>query len=179
MAREREIRGYGQAILAVAEAEGALDEVENQLFHFARALEASGELRDALTDIALPADRKRAIVDDLLEGKASPHTRSVIGFIVEQGRARDLRAIVDELVDLAAERRDRAVAEVRVAADLSEEQRTRLAEALSSATGKQVELKVVQDPSIVGGIVARIGDQVIDGSVRRRLALARDRLSEG
>lgn len=176
--RPGQARGYARALLSVAEAEGALDEVEDQLYQFARTVEHSAELRDALTDLALPVERKRAIVDDLLAGKASPHTLSIIGFILEQGRGRELGAIVEELVQLAAERRERAVAEVTVATDLSRQQRTKLAEALSRATGKQIELKVLKDPSIIGGVLARVGDQVIDGTVRRRLALARERLSE-
>ena len=79
---------------------------------------------------------------------------------------------------LATERRQSVVAEVRAAIPLDEQQRSRLADALSRATGKKVELKTVVDESVIGGVVARVGDQVIDGSLRRRLELARERLSE-
>ncbi len=178
MARREQIRGYAQAMFSVAEAEDALDEVEDELFRFARSLEKERRLRDALTDPALPADRKKAVLADVLGERASPHTVSLLGFIVEQGRARDLGAIVDDLVALAAERRQSAVAEVRTAIPLDKEHRQRLAEALERATGKRIALKVVVDPEVVGGVVARVGDQVIDGSVRRRLELARERLSE-
>ena len=178
MARREQIRGYAQAMFSVAEAEDALDEVEDELFRFARTLEKERRLRDALTDPALPADRKKAVLADVLGERASPHTVSLLGFIVEQGRARDLGAIVDDLVALAAERRQSAVAEVRTAIPLDKEHRQRLAEALERATGKRIELKLVVDPEVVGGVVARVGDQVIDGSVRRRLELARERLSE-
>jgi F-type H+-transporting ATPase subunit delta len=166
-------------LFSVAEAEEALDVVEDELFRFARALEREQRLRDALTDPALPAEQKRAVLGDVLGERANPHTVNLLGFLVEQGRARDLPAIVDELVALAAERRRAAVAEVRTAVPLDAERRERLAEALGRATGKRVELKVVVDPSVVGGVVARVGDQVIDGTVRRRLELARERLTEG
>jgi F-type H+-transporting ATPase subunit delta len=99
--------------------------------------------------------------------------------VVEQGRARDLSAIVERLVALAAERRQRVVAEVRTAIPLAKAMRDRLARALGRATGKRVEVKAVVDPSVIGGVFTRVGDQVIDGSVRRRLELARERLSEG
>ena len=178
MARKEAIRGYAEAMFSVAEAEDALDVVEDELFRFARELEREQELREALTDPALPPDRKRAVLQDVLGPRANPQTVSLLGFIVEQGRARELPAIVDELVALAAEKRQAAVAEVRTAIPLDAEHRQRLAEALGAATGKKVELKVVVDPSVVGGVVARVGDQVIDGSVRRRLELARERLSE-
>jgi F-type H+-transporting ATPase subunit delta len=178
VARNEAIRGYAQALFAVAEAEGVLDEVEDELFRFARAVQSNEQLRQALTDLALPPERKRAVLEDLLGGEADPHTVNLLGFIVEQGRARDLGAIVDELVELAAERRKHVVAEVRTAVPLTATLRKRLAEALSEATGKSVELKVIVDEAIIGGVVSRVGDQVIDGSIRRRLELARERLSE-
>ncbi|HYU15703.1 MAG TPA: ATP synthase F1 subunit delta, partial [Candidatus Acidoferrum sp.] len=87
-----------------------------------------------------------------------------------------LARIIEELARVAAARRNRAVAEVRTAVPLSDEQRERLSAALSKATGKTVELKVLVDPAVIGGVLARVGDQVIDGTVRRRLELARERL---
>jgi F-type H+-transporting ATPase subunit delta len=177
-APSEKVRGYAQALLEIADAEGALDVVEDELFRFAKAVEQDSRLRDALTDIALPAERKRAVLEELLGEKANPHTVSLLAFVVGQGRARELGSIAEELVRLAAERRERAVAEVHAAVPLDEEQRTRLAAALSKATGKRIELKVLVDPSVLGGVVARIGDLVIDGSLRRKLELARERMSE-
>lgn len=178
MTRREQIRGYARAMFSVAEAEDALDEVEDELFRFARALESEHELRDALTDPRLPAERKRAVLAEVLGERSNPVTLNLLGFVIDQGRARDLGAIVDELVTLAAEQRQSAVAEVRTAVPLDAGHRDRLAEALERATGRKVELKVVVDPTVVGGVVAKVGDQVIDGSVRRRLELARERLSE-
>lgn len=178
MARNEAIRGYAQALFAVADAEGALDAVEDEVFRFARALERETPLREALTDPALPPERKKAVLSDVLGDRANPHTVNLLGFIVEQGRAKEVAAIADELAAVAAERRQAAVAEVRTAVPLDQEYRERLTEALQKATGKRIELKVVVDPSVIGGVVARVGDQVIDGSIRRRLELARERLSE-
>jgi F-type H+-transporting ATPase subunit delta len=178
MPRNEAARGYAQALFSVAEAEGVLDTVEDELFRFARTLERQSDLREALTDPALPADRKRSVLEDILGERANPHTVSLLGFLIEQGRARELGSIVDELVALAAERRQAAVGEVRTAVRLDAARRKRLTEALEQATGKRIELKAVVDPTVVGGVVARVGDQVIDGSIRRRLELARERLSE-
>ena len=102
-------------------------------------------------------------------GKALNVSAALASFVVGIGRAADLPAIVGRFVELAAAERSAAVAEVRSAVALSDEQRTRLATALSQATGKQVEVKVIVDATVLGGIVARIGDTVIDGSVRHRL----------
>jgi F-type H+-transporting ATPase subunit delta len=176
--RHRVIRGYAEAVLAVAEAEGQLDAVEDELYRFARTLERQTDLRDALTDPALPAERKKALVTDLLGTRANPLTVSLLGFLVEQGLARDLPRVVDTLAELAAERRQRSLAEVRTAVPLDAERRTRLTEALSKATGRKLELKVLVDDSVIGGVMARVGDQVFDGTVRRKLELARQQLGQ-
>ena len=94
--------------------------------------------------------------------------------LVGTGRARDIPAVVDLVVDHAAKERQREVAEVRSAVDLDDDQRDRLATALKAATGKDVEVKVVVDPAVLGGVVATIGDTVIDGSVRHRLDQLRE-----
>jgi F-type H+-transporting ATPase subunit delta len=170
------VKGYAQALLAVAEAEDDLGTVEDELFAFAKAVERDGRLSEALTDPALPAENKRTLVDELLGDRANPHTASILGFLIEQGRARELGRIVESLAELAAERRRRVVAEVRSAVPLTLERRRKLADALSKATGKDVEIKVVIDPSVIGGILARVGDEVFDGTVRTRLEDARERL---
>jgi F-type H+-transporting ATPase subunit delta len=175
MADER-IDGYANAMFEVARVEGSLDEVEDELFRFGRTHEGSDELRGVLTDPAIPAERRKGVVDDLLGGKASPTTANLISFVVGAGRARDLPAIIGRLVERAAAERQRVVAEVRSAIDLDEGQRTRLSAALAQATGKQIELKVIVDPSVLGGIVAQVGDTVIDGTVRHRLEQLRDRI---
>ena len=179
MATDPRVQGYAEALFSVAKAEGALDQVEDELFRFARTLENELKLRDALTDASLPGERRAEMVADLLGGKASPHTINLISFVVLAGRARDLGAIVDSLVALAAEERKHAIAEVRSAVPLDEKQRTALKAALEQASGKTVELKVLVDPSVLGGLVARVGDMVFDASVRRRLQLAKEHLGRG
>ena len=164
------VDAYATAMFEVARAEGNLETVEDELFRVARTFEANEELRSALTDQAIPVDRRLGIVEDLLGGSgASPLSLAVVSFVVAAGRSRDLPAIVDKLVERAAEERSEVVAEVRTAIQLDADQRERLAAALSSATGKTVSVKVVVDPSVLGGVVARIGDTVYDGSVRYRL----------
>jgi F-type H+-transporting ATPase subunit delta len=163
------IRGYATALLQIAAAEDALDRVSDELFRFAKAVEQNHELRSALTDIAVPAGRKQAMVDELLGPRTSDHTKNILGFVVSQGRGRELPRIVESLTQLAAEQRSRVVAEVRSAVALNDDQRRRLGDALGQATGKSVDVKVIVDPNVLGGIYAKVGDQVIDGTVRRRL----------
>ena len=168
------IESYAQALFNVAQSEGNLTEVEDELFRFGRALDGHDELRDKLTDPRIPAAVRQQVVEDLLGGKATDTTVSLISMVVGAGRARDLPKIIDQLVEMSAAESNTVVAEVRSAIDRSADQRDRLATALNSATGKTVELKVIVDPSVMGGIVTQIGDTVMDGTVRTRLAQLRE-----
>jgi F-type H+-transporting ATPase subunit delta len=169
MAASDRIDGYAAAIIEVAAAEDALERVADELFRVARLFESSGDLREALTDRRIPTDRKQGIVDDLLGERALPLTVGLLSFVVAVGRSGDLAAIADRVAGMAAAAADRVIAEVRSAVELDEDQVSRLAESLGRATGKDVDVKVVVDPAVIGGIVARVGDTVIDGSVRHRL----------
>lgn len=160
---------YAEALLAVARAEGPLAEVEDELFRIAQVVRGNDELRDKLADPHIPVAIRQQIIVDLLSGKALPATVSLVSLVVANGRVRELPAIVDALVAMTARLADKEVAEVRSAIALTDDQKSRLADALGKATGKQVEIRVIVDPSIQGGLVAQVGDTVIDGSVRRRL----------
>ena len=170
------IDGYARALFEIARAEGTLDEVEDELFRFARSYESNDELRRTLSDDELPAEKRQAIVEDLLDGKATPTTTQLISMVVGAGRGRDLPAIVDSLVERASDAKQLAVAEVRTAQELSDEQRAGLKAALENATGKSLNLKTIVDPSVIGGVVATIGDTVIDDTVRTRIDQLKSRL---
>jgi F-type H+-transporting ATPase subunit delta len=176
MTNDLRIDGYATALFEVARAEGTLDEVEDELFRFARSYESSESLREALTDELIPSSKRQSIVEDLLGDKATPTTVQLIAMVVGSGRARDLPAIIDRLVQRAAESKDATVAEVRSAVTLTGDQQDRLRAALANATGRTIALKVVVDPSILGGLVATVGDTIIDGSVRTHLDQLKSRL---
>jgi len=173
---DNRIEGYARALFEIARAEGNIDTVEAELYQLARAFESSDDLRSKLSDEQIPAARRQAIVEDLIGKSAANTTVQLVSLVIGSGRGRDLPAIVDKLVRRASSSKQLEVAEVRTAVALTAEQQTRLAAALTSATGKQVNLKVVVDPSVLGGIVATVGDTVIDGSVRTRLDNVKSRL---
>ena len=160
---------YATALFEVARAEGNLERVEAELYQVARAIEGNEDLRSKLTDQALPVELRQGIVEDLLGDRTQPVTKALVSFVVGSGRARDLPAIIDLLVQRTAEERQEVVAEIRSAIPIDDDQQARLADALSRRTGQKVSVKVNVDPSILGGLVATIGDTVIDGSIRRRL----------
>jgi F-type H+-transporting ATPase subunit delta len=174
--RDDRVRGYATALVAVADAEGVLDRVADELFAFAKAVERDDKLRDAITDKALPLENRRDLIRDILGGRAHDVTVTEVSFLIESGRARDIGKIADGVVAMAAERREQAVAEVRSAVPLSDAQRKRLEQALSRATGRTIEAKVVVDPTVVGGVIARVGDLVFDGSIASRLEDAKQAL---
>ena len=167
------IAGYAQALLSVAEAEGDPARFVSELSQVAQAIGSSEELRTTLSDAHTPAGIRQQIVEDVLGG-ASRVTTAMVSMVVGAGRVADLGRIADRVMELGAEQRGRVVAEVRSAIPLEPEQEQRLIDALKASTGKDVELKVLIDPSVMGGLVTQIDDQIIDGSVRSRLGQLRE-----
>ncbi len=165
---------YADAFLALIRAEGSGNEVLDELFRVSRTIDGNEELRTTLSDPRIESARRTQIVQDLLDGKAHPLTVSLVSTTVTNGRVRELSTIVDRLVARSSAGGDRVVAQVRSAVALTDDQKTRLAAALSKSTGKQVEVLVDVDPSVLGGLVTTIGDTVIDGSVRHRLSQLRE-----
>lgn len=161
------------AVLAIAEAadcEGKLDELEDELFRFGRIVQGSPDLRSALSNQFVPADGRRSVVTELVSGKVSGPALRLITQAAAHPRGRSLDAGLESYANLAADLRERLVAEVHVAVPLTDEQRGRLAAALVAAYGHDVHLNVVLDPEVLGGMSVRIGDELINGSVASRLA---------
>jgi F-type H+-transporting ATPase subunit delta len=147
------------ATFLAAETSGELDRVSDELFRFERVLASSPELRATLTDRGLANDRKKALLDGLLEGKAA----------LEDG--------LEQFAELAADVRSRSLATVTTAVALDDAQQQRLAASLTAQLGREVQLQLEVDPTVVGGVLVRVGDEVIDGSTRSRLAEARRALA--
>jgi F-type H+-transporting ATPase subunit delta len=166
------IDGYASGLLGIASVEG--EGVVDEIFSAALALNGHAELIDVLADNRIPTDRKQAIIDDLLGQRASKVTVAAITFLVASGQARHLDQIAKRLAFLAAEAEGEVVAEVRAPLDLDSDQIDRLTAALSKATGKRVQVKVIVDPSVIGGVVTKVGDTVLDGSVQNRFTELRE-----
>jgi F-type H+-transporting ATPase subunit delta len=165
------------AIIETADRENALDDLEDELFRFGRVVSAEPELRIALSSPFLPAERKQELLDALLADKVTGPTMRLITEAAVQARGRSLDTSLEEYARVAAERRERLLAEVHVAIELTAEQRGRLAAALADVYGRDVHLNVVLDPHVIGGMSVRISDELIDGSMASRLAGLRRRLA--
>jgi F-type H+-transporting ATPase subunit delta len=160
------------AVFLVAEKQGELDRVTDELFRFARTVAGEPLLRATLTDRALDNERKKALLDGLLEGKAAAGTRQVVEALVLSPRGRTLEDGLEKYAQLAADVRTRTLATVTTAVPLDDAQRQRLSASLTAQLGREIQLQVEVDPKVVGGVLVRIGDEVIDGSTRHRLAQA-------
>jgi F-type H+-transporting ATPase subunit delta len=166
-----------QASLAVAERAGELDEVQDEVFRFSRILTGQPELRRTLGDPAAPAEGRAALLGRLVEGKVHPATARLLARAVRAPRGLPLEVGLERLVELAAQRRERYVAYVRTPVTLTEGQESRLTEALRRIYRRAMDVVVEIDPELLGGLLIRVNDEVIDGSVARRLAVARRQLA--
>jgi F-type H+-transporting ATPase subunit delta len=165
------------ALLAAAEQQGVLDEVEDELFRFERILADNGDLIAALDETSVPADRRTELLRTVLEGKASPITVELLSHAVSSERKRNLQLAIDDLLEASAARRERSVARVISASELTPEQTSRLGDSLSRIYGRPINVRTAIDPRVRGGLVIRVGDEVIDGTVATRLAEARAALA--
>ncbi|MCL4423652.1 MAG: F0F1 ATP synthase subunit delta [Actinobacteria bacterium] len=164
-------------MLAGLEGSAPLEEIEDELFRFARILEANPELRRALADGDTPVEYREDLAASLLEGRVNQATLRLIKYSLRAGRTRDLVGTFDWLSERVAAERGRRVARVRAAVALDQDERERLGEALSRRLGVPVEVQVVVDSSLVGGARVLVGDLAVDGTIRRRLDLIRETLT--
>ncbi|MBB6120461.1 F0F1 ATP synthase subunit delta [Nocardiopsis algeriensis] len=154
-----------------------LDELEDELFRFERIVVAQPELRAALTRDGVSQEHLRALVRDLLEGKANPATVALVGEAVARPRNRTLEQVLETYAQLVAERAQRYIALVRVAHPLSEDQQERLRGALARRYGRAIHLNIEVDPGLVGGLSVQVGDEITDGTIAGRIAEVRRRLA--
>ncbi|KAA1373735.1 F0F1 ATP synthase subunit delta [Aeromicrobium fastidiosum] len=164
------------ALIAAADGKGELDAVETELFEVGRFVRSDAELRQIVSDRGLPSAAKGELLSTLLSGKVSTTTLALASQAAA-ARTGSFERVLTAFGVIAADRRSRLLAEVRVATELDDSDKTRLAAALAKKYGRDVHLNIVVDPSIVGGISVSLGDEVVDGSMSTRLEVARRRLA--
>lgn len=167
--------GYAEAVLGDVGQATELEEVEDELFRFARVVESNPALRSALSDQSAPPEQRHGILDDLLAQKAHAATLQ-LSHLVLYGRVRDLVSSLDWLSEQAARARGWRVARVRSGLPVDADEQARLSEALERLTGHPVDLQITADPDAIGGAVIEIGDVLVDASLRRRLEQVQEHL---
>ncbi|MEV0289580.1 MULTISPECIES: F0F1 ATP synthase subunit delta [unclassified Kribbella] len=165
-----------EAEMASADNRRKLDDVEDELFRLERVVAVERALSDKLSDRNIPLAPRQELIRGLLQSKADATTVRLAERAVD-GRGRSFAASLRSFQVAAAARRNASIATVRVATDLTEADRTRLAEALGRQYGREIQLNVIVDPDVVGGVRVDIGDEVIDGTIAARLDEAQRRIA--
>jgi len=166
------------ALLASAERADKLGDVEDELFRFGQVVDGDNELAAALGDPTAEVGRRAELVNQLLADKVQPVTLRLAQLALSGFGGRGFSASLSRLVELAAARRDRSVAYVTTAVPVTDEEEDRLAARLAEMYGRQVSVKIDVDPRIIGGMRVKIGSDLYDGTVARRLAEVRTALSK-
>ncbi|WP_026424432.1 F0F1 ATP synthase subunit delta [Actinokineospora inagensis] len=163
------------ALLVGAERAGRLDAVEDELFRLGRIIADQTELEQVLTNRAGDTEGKLALLRELLGSKVDAATAALVANLVARPRGRHLVSGLEALAAEAAKRRERSVAHVVSAGPLSAEQQDRLAASLQRIYARPIALHLEIDPALGGGLVIKVGDEVIDGSTSGRLDALRRR----
>ena len=166
-----------EAALDAADARGELESVEDELFRFGRIVGGDRELGRILSDRKASAEGKTALLDRLLSGKVSPVTEQLLRNVLTGPHTGSAEYAVERLSEVASRRRGQSVARVTSAVALTPEQESRLVDSLGRLYGRTVGLQVTVDPSVLGGLIVQVGDEVIDGSIAHRLEVAGRRLA--
>jgi F-type H+-transporting ATPase subunit delta len=166
-----------ELLLDSAQRAGHLDNVEDELFRFGRILRAQDDLRGLLDEQSVPAERRIGLLTEVVGNKVDPVTLALLDQAVRSGRKRTIELAIDDLLERTAELRGQSVADVSTAVALTDEQEQRLGAALSRWYDRTITVRTLVDPSIQGGLVVRIGNEIIDGSVAHRLAVVRAELA--
>jgi F-type H+-transporting ATPase subunit delta len=169
--------GADTVLLAAAESEGVLDAVEDELFRLERILDAESSLTTLLDESTVPGPRRAELAGQVLSGKVHPLTLALVRHAVTTQRKRSVLLAVDDLIEAAGARRHRSIARVVSAVELTDQHQGDLAERLSEMYGRRIEVRTAIDPRVRGGLVVRIGDEVIDGSVATRFTQIREALA--
>ncbi len=178
MIERRVVRRYAKALFHAAQRTGAIDRVESDLGLVAYTLETIPSLMEAVRSPVIPRDRKKALLRDLFADKVHEVTLSFLDLLIEKRREEVVLETEPEYVLLADEARGIVKAEVTTAVPLTPEEERRLAAKLCQTTGKTIEVSTIVDPDIIGGVTVKIGDTVIDGSIRGQLEALREKLME-
>jgi F-type H+-transporting ATPase subunit delta len=181
MSQSAVVNRYANALADVVTAGSSVtnaDTVLTELRSFQSTLQSSAELQNVLTSPAIPPGRKRAVVGKLADSlNLSRVSRNLLFVLIDHRRIPSLAEIIQSFEAVADERLGFARAEISSARELSEAQRGALNSRLEQLTGKRIRARYATDESLIGGVVARIGSTVYDGSVRGQLETLGKRLS--
>ncbi len=171
-------RRYAEAFFTIAREANKIDDFQQELEKVVAAIEEMENLKEYLAHLLIPAAAKKEVIEKIFAGQVSDLTMNFLKMVVDKRRESYISVIVEEYKDMADEHRNVAKAELVAAREVPEEEVKMLTEKLSASTGKSVQLQVKVDPALLGGVKIRIGDQIIDGTVAKRLEMLRGQLKQ-
>jgi len=171
-------RRYAEAFFSIAQENNKVDDLQLELEKVVEVIETTENLKDYLAHLLIPAKEKKDVTSKIFTGNISQITLNFVLMIIDKRRETYIGVIADEYKDMADEARNIMKAELVSAREVSSDEMSILAEKLSVSTGKTVQLKQVVDPALIGGIKIRMGDQIIDGTVAKKLEMLKERLKQ-
>lgn len=169
-------RRYAEAFFSIAQEQDKIDDFQQELELVTRTIDEVENLKEYLAHLLIPAKDKKEIMGKIIAGMLSPVTLNFIFMIIDKRREAYIGVIVEEYKEMADEFRDITKAELIAAKEVPQEEVQALAKKLSAATGKTVQIKQTVKPSLLGGVMIRIGDQIIDGTVAKKLEMLKQQL---
>lgn len=172
-------RRYARAVMDLGQAGGNLDKLAADLRSLAKAMKDSEELQTVLTNPAIRrGDRRKVLVGLLQRVGAQPHTQNLVYLLLDSERLSSVPAISREVDAMIQAKSGRVAAEITSATPLDSAQMHQITVALEKLSGKKVDVTKKEDPSLLGGVVAKVGDVVYDGSLRTQLRSIREELTK-
>ena len=178
MATPRAAIRYAKSLFSLAEEKGAIDTMEQDVRLLNEAIQGADELELLLKSPVIKADAKEKVLVKIFEGKLTELTLEFVKILVRKGRESILPAIIEEALNLVRLQRNVRVAEVKTAASMDDELRSRVGVALKNLHDGEVELKETVDPSLVGGFQLLMDNRMIDASIKRELELLRRQITD-
>lgn len=171
-------RRYAEAFFSIAKEQGKIDEYQQEMELVVQTIAEIEYLKEYLAHLLIPAKEKKQVAAKVFADKVSQNTLNFLLLIVDKRREAYISLITEEYRNMADESRNITKAELTAAREVPEDEIEALAEKLSKATGKIVKLTQKVDPSLIGGVKLRVGDQVIDGTVAKKLEILREQLKQ-
>lgn len=176
MIDRRIVRRYAAALFNSAQAADIVDLVESDLGLITYTFETNPRLGEAVISPLIPDQKKREIVTSVFRGKIQETTLFYLYLLIDNRREEVIEQTEEEYILLANRARGIIAAEVTAAVELTDDEVARLREKLAEETGFKVDLKINLDETIIGGLIVRIGDSVMDGSIKGQLEKIKEEL---
>ena len=171
-------RRYAEAFFSIAQEQDKVDQYQQELENIVQAIQDTPHLKEYFEHLLIPIEDKKEVAQKIFAETLTLSTLNFFYLLLDKRREGYLVMIYDEYVSMADEARGIRKAEIIAATEVPTEEIEQLAQRLSAISGKSVQLQLKVDPSLLGGVKLRIGDQVIDGTVAKRLQMLEKELKQ-